>query len=516
MKNIKFVAISLACLFVIASTVPPANAQDIQPPTKPPSPEKLFDKIAVAILYNVYMMGVPWYVFRFIEPDVFTAKPNTIDADLLGKTSITIGSISQSSGDYKSLKDDFELNSLFTGTDFEFSLELPDYLPKDAIIARFDPQNLSAGKEGQLKTTLTFLYNKIPSDIALPENIVLRVNVTRYTTAGNLYLPAKGKRGIYPFCFLTGKMGVGFWFLSAIGLFGFPFGPLYSGKRTVEYSTYLDIIVNLNQTHIIEMVPPQDIRLEPDKTYSIPIKVKNLGNYVDSFNFRVSTSDDSGLLISPPPAITLSPNEEGYANLGIVTSEDFWDPGTLHSIKIDAYSIYNPDKVSSNSVILVTGGVHVSTGGAIYSIVILFVLILVIIVFFYIRRKTFEKILIKPDKPWEIPEEKKYLEKLKEKDEKQYKKVLEMMEQEYESALLWYKYYVNAAVRKRKTDKEIVEKLKTSREKTAETIKEKPEIVKKEEKPSVVSIDAEREKLRKEQAILKIIKQQEKQKRKLT
>jgi len=47
----------------------------------------------------------------------------------------------------------------------------------------------------------------------------------------------------------------------------------------------------------------------------------------------------------------------------------------------------------------------------------------------------------KPDKPWNLPEERKYLEKLKEKDKEEYNNVLKMMRDEYKSALLWYKSY---------------------------------------------------------------------------
>ncbi|MCX6666667.1 MAG: hypothetical protein NTV74_00270 [Euryarchaeota archaeon] len=522
MRYMKFITMSFVCLLVSTILIQPVIAQDVE---QPPKPDKLFDKLAVAIFNNVYIMGVPWFVFRFAEPDVFTVTPNVIEADLSKNTEVTIGVINKTSGDYKSLKD-FYLFPSFTGQDFEFSLELPDYLPKDAIRADFNPQTLNLFDEGQLKTTLIFTFANIPKDKALPENIVLRVNITKYTTAGNLYLPPKGLRGIMPFTFITGKYGTFMWFFGASGIIpGAPFGVLYGGKRTVEYTTYLDIIVKLNQTRIIDIVPPQNIELEPDKIYSIPIQVKNLGNDIDSFNFRVSTSEDSGLLISPPPAITLAPNEVGYTNLGIVTSENFWDPGTLNSIKIEAYSIFNPDKVNNNSVIIFTKGVHVSEVGAIYSAVILCVLVLVIAVFFFMRRKKFEKIVIKPDKPWEIPAEKEYLEKLKEKNKEEYNKVLEMMNEEYESALLWYKSYLEAMIKKEKqemqkakavaTEKKLVEKPKTKQSEEKKPIVIKEEKIEKISEKPVEKIEIESlEERRKQEAILRIKHEQEKQKKK--
>jgi len=84
----------------------------------------------------------------------------------------------------------------------------------------------------------------------------------------------------------------------------------------------------------------------------------------------------------------------------------------------------------------------------------------------------YEKYCIRPDKPWEIPEEKAYLDKLKKTDEEKYNEILKMMHEEYKSALLWYKYYIDATIKKIREEKN-KEKIKKKSEKLK--IKERPE-----------------------------------------
>ena len=75
---------------------------------------------------------------------------------------------------------------------------------------------------------------------------------------------------------------------------------------------------------------------------------------------------------------------------------------------------------------------------------IIVVLIILFILFYYIKSKRDQELFVKPTKPWTLPEEKKYLDKLKEKDKEEYDKVLQMMKDEYQSALLWFEDYRNS------------------------------------------------------------------------
>ncbi|EMR73361.1 hypothetical protein MBGDN05_00347 [Thermoplasmatales archaeon SCGC AB-539-N05] len=204
---------------------------------------------------------------------------------------------------------------------------------------------------------------------------MFRVNVSNYKTGGNLYLPPKGQRGLNSI----------FWFLMSISPAN-PFGKLYSGKTTLDFSINVDILVKVNRFHLIEIVPPKPMEIGPDQLTSIPVEVKNTGSHADSFNFRINTTAGNDLKISPPPALTLQPGETRQALLGVASPLTFQGPGTTHSINIEAYSIHQPDKVFTNTVIITTKGFYVSEINWIY-LAIFGIFIALRAAFFLFKRK---------------------------------------------------------------------------------------------------------------------------------
>jgi len=118
----------------------------------------------------------------------------------------------------------------------------------------------------------------------------------------------------------------------------------------------------------------------------------------------------------------------------------------------------------------------------------------------------------KPEKPWNIPEEQQHLQELKRTDKKAYEQERILMEDEFKSALLWYEWYRKSLRKKQKekTEKKQTEKLaillSTIFKKTGKPLK--TELNKK--KPRIPAED-----ITKEKAIAKIIREQEKQLKKL-
>ena len=466
MRKAIIIALFLIFLILTSIIVPSIYAKEIVESEEPR--ERLFD-IAAKLFFSatVGIFGIPWNVLRFTEPDPWIADREYIEIGFYDTTSINIGVINESTGNYKLLKD-FDYYSLFPSAEFEFTIEFPEYLPENIFIAKFDPQILQLYKEGEAKTQLT-LISKVPENLALPENIMIRVNITKYVTAQNTYLPPKHNRGIIPFCFIFGKPCTFLWFLAAIGVFGFAFGPYYSGKRVADYSMYVDLIVKLKREHLIDIITPDElIEVQPDSIYSIPIEIKNFGSHIDTFNFNVSTTFENGLTICPPPTITLNSNEITTVNLGIATSDELWDPGTLHSIKVEAYSIYEPDLSFNNTVSLVTKGIYVSENNA-ASLIFSILIIIILLIIAYLFRKTI-KTKLKAFKKFKI---KKEIGKVKESKMKQIKQKPVPAKKE-----------------------EIVE---------TEVVKEKP----------IIKLNADRkieeERRKKEKAIARIRKQQDKQ-----
>lgn len=505
------------------------------------------------------------FFMRFNEPQTFLAEPNIIDIKYLDQTEITIGAINKTSGEFILLNDEMYGDPLFPSQDYEFSLEIPEYLPDDAFVAHFQPQTLAAGpdEEGEVKTKLLITSN-IPRNTALPENIHLRVNITKYMTAGNLYLPRASGEGILGGKILDRIPIIGFlkqgnfpimWIIQAVTpLFQPPFGILYSGKRLPESPMYLDIIVKLNRYHLAEITPPGPyINMKPDELQTIPIKIKNLGSHIDCFNFRINYNSDSELIISPPSAITLGPNEVGYTSIGVASPHAFNDPGTAHRINVQAYSIYDPDESFNNTVTVITRGIYISEMITIYSAIFLTLVLIVVAFLFYRRKRFLAKKCKKPEKPWNISNEKKYLENLKKKDKKAYNEALKMMEEEYRSALMWYKDYRKYILKKTieknnlsKRSKNLIDRTLPSSKKTEKSKKqikkqkakkkkgrfsteffkksekkeEKP--IKKEEEPERIKTEEQyiqqkfkEDQRKKEKALLRIKREQEKQRRKI-
>ncbi len=519
MRYKKFVAILFVGIFLL-SIIP-------QAPAEPAEREKLYDKFFTrfwkwshdSILGpTIFQAGiVGWKPFRFQEPPFFTANPNSVDIRYLNNTEIIISSIGY-------------IKQLVTQKEYiTFDLEFPENISEITWFYTFDPPVIYPGEgKTNISTKLT-ITTRIPKDQALPKDLAFKINVTRHATFGNIWIVPQDLRMIN-----RGPYMGPFWIFAAIST---GFGKL-SGK-TSEDSVSLDIMVKENRYHLAEIVPPESVEIGPNKLISIPLEVINLGSHVDCFNFRVST--DSKLLVSPPPALTLQPNEVGHTSIGVASLRIFNDPGSARSINIEAYSIYEPEKVFNNTATVITRGVYVSVVIGYYFTMFMGVVVLFVAFIFYRRRRFLKKMCKKPEKPWTIPEEKKHLQELKKKDKNKFEKVRLMMEDEYKSAMLWYRNYCYYIIKQKKKGKRLKFKLKEKKEvkqktekiktidkkKEKESIwikltsffkkpeKKKPKQPKKEKKPVKKEEKVEEDQRVKEKVLLKILREQKKQKRKL-
>ncbi|EMR73363.1 hypothetical protein MBGDN05_00349, partial [Thermoplasmatales archaeon SCGC AB-539-N05] len=227
MRWLKRVSILFITVFLISSILPQATAQ-------PTERERLIDKALMWVFHWSYdsligtilfpPMSASWKAFRFTEPEFFAAYPNSVDIEYLDETKIIIGSKNETTGNYKSAIDDYNQHPLFPSEFFTFELIFPEGIPKDAWTYTFDPPLLIMGEEGEIKTKLRIASN-IPQNLTVSQDLLFRVNVSNYKTGGNLYLPPKGQRGLNSI----------FWFLMSISPAN-PFGKLYSGKTTLDFS----------------------------------------------------------------------------------------------------------------------------------------------------------------------------------------------------------------------------------------------------------------------------------------
>lgn len=561
MKTKKLLVITLILIFILPSIS--LNALSLQDENEEPSRNGLIDKLLDFRFKIGSIDGIGrWYVMQLRPPTPIQAYPAVVNLEYLNETTIVIGGIAPDTGTWQTLVKiaggwDWGWMSQSVSYEFEF---VPPEGYEDAWIATFDPKimSFSPNKENMdwpgaltpFKTNLTLTLNPSADPKYPTQDLNLKINIWREDVSNTLVFltpPTYPKTYREEYLERTADQPQRFfdveegdylmynlmlrWTLLIKNL------PLPDYDRRVE--NVVDILVKVTKDHYAEIIAPPPMEIQPYQLMSIPVTVKNLGSHIDTFNFRVNT-DAEGMIVTPPPVITLDPGEEGQAFVGVAAPKRFLSVGTTHTIEIEAYSIDDPETVFKNTIILSTTGIHVSGGSIYYGALLLTIFVIFIIVLLIFFRKRREKTCKKPDKPWEIPAEKKYLEKLKEKDKKEYDEILKMMEDEYKSALLWYEHCYKAIFKKRflekkkarrlkaesskiikKSEKDIqekqqkekpVEKLE-AKEQAVEEI-QKPEEVVKEPERERVDREAEMEKRKRGKTLLRIKREQEKQRRK--
>ena len=313
----------------------------------------------------------------------------------------------------------------------------------------------------------------------------------------------------------------------------------------VTYATIPLKAVSLNYAFVNALETSK--KASPKTIVYFPIEISNQGEYIDTYNFEVKDHDGTLSLISQQ-AVVLNPGEETIVKLGVLTPELFFDVGTPRRIDIIVYPTGSPSEQFETSVIVITEGFYLSPLIGMILIPIIILLIIIYFIFFYLKQKKEQELFGKPQKPWNIPIERKHLEELKQKDKEAYEKERLMMEDEYKSAMLWYDSYrqsikqekqigkskqlnlkVNEFFKKPenkkvkpekkkeekqpKKEKKPEKKVEKPKEKKEEKPKETPEIVKEQYK-AVQKRSAESER-RKQIALEKIKRAQEKQKGKI-
>jgi len=522
-----------------------------------------------------------WAVVQFKPPTPIQAYPETVNLEYLNETTIVIGGKNPDNPDewdvLVNVSGGWNWGWMSLSISYTFEFVPPDDAPEDVWIVNFDPKTITVypnrndmnwpGWDTPFKTNLTIKLNPSADPYYPTQDVNIKINVIREETSPNVltYLIPPSFPLTHTEEYLEkapkSKQGTYYWYPPTKYLLWFQIGPtlVLKNLQAIPYDrkveNVVDILVKVKKDHYAEIISPPPLEIHPYEVMSIPVTIKNLGNHNDTFNFRVSTTDKN-MIIAAPPAITLEPGEEDQALIGVAAPRTFRSVGDVSSIYLEAYSIDDPENVFKNTITLITTGVHFS-GGNIYSGVLIFIILLIVAVFLLLLlKKRRGKMSKKPDKPWDIPEEKEYLEKLKKKDKKKYNEVLKMMNDEYESARLWHQYYNDAILKKkreqrqkelskrrkersktkekvrkekkeeklklkekvRKEREEILkrrEEIKEEKKREPEPVEEEPE-VKEVEKPVLIDEKAEAEKLRKERALLTIKREQEKQRRKLS
>jgi hypothetical protein len=217
----------------------------------------------------------------------------------------------------------------------------------------------------------------------------------------------------------------------------------YSGGSNVMGTATTDVLVSVKQYHLAEVTALQQHKeVSPDSVVYFPIEVKNRGNYEDTFEFEVENESNDFLgLVSGH--ITLKPGETGQVTAMVLTPYVYlYDFGTQTSLNISAHSVYEPEKKFSTSISVTSKGFLISEMFLLTIAIIALIIIVIYLFYYYIFDRQITKLYGRPNKPWKIPKEEKYLKELRKKDKKEYDKTKKMMIDEYQSSMLWYKDHI--------------------------------------------------------------------------
>ncbi|MFO8077593.1 MAG: hypothetical protein R6U21_02980 [Thermoplasmatota archaeon] len=416
--------------FILLSTIffqfpfPSAVAEETDEKT---ASERALEQIGVFLANNVYSF------FSFGAP-ALVADPTYIEIGYNESVSFDIGLIDLKSEEFK----DDPLQKIMSSESLTFDiLQYPSDNVDNKWRIVFDPPEVNFEEGNKRKTTATLSLSSPPvgGEPIQSGELVVQINRNR------------AYKDLWHYGFM--------WFLFAfIGGWGKLSGQVDIGTPTVS------LLVKVKPYHEVIIEVPELLELQPNQIETLPIDITNLGNYKDIISFRI-ISEHEGIILSDPIDTTLQPGETKQTLLGIGVDPTLIDTGTIHEVEIKAYSLNNPNEtLTSRTVLLETRGFYVSEGNMAGFIAPFLLLVLLIIFILFRRKKNIEKIARKPEKPWILPQEKKYLEKLKEKDKEQYQKMMQQMKDEYQSALLWYNHYVKAIkAKKRKNENGFIQNI---------------------------------------------------------
>ncbi len=302
-------------------------------------------------------------------------------------------------------------------------------------------------------------------------------------------------------------------------------------------SSYIYIPVKASPTNYVEMrtsVTTKNAGLK--QMVYFDVQITNNGYYRDVF--ELDLQEENGLMgLANEQIIVMDPGETKQVTIGVLTPEKVFDPGTPNKINVYVSSIGDPSKTFVGSLVIITQGMYISPIVGLIAAPIIILLLFIFFIYYMLRVRKQQKLFVKPEKPWTIPEERTYLTELKEKDPKKYEEVLQMMKQEYQSALLWYESYKQEITRKpvvqkkqqpSKNNETLNRFSNDKKEKTKQPQKKKEEqtqpiipVEKQEEQPDIIkqqykAIDKKQLLMqqKKQKAMDKIHKQQEKQNKK--
>ena len=155
------------------------------------------------------------------------------------------------------------------------------------------------------------------------------------------------------------------------------------------------------------------------------LNMKNYGYYRDMFSLEF-VAENELIVFSTKQLFVLDPGGSDTIRISILTPEKLFDQGTPNKIEIYARSSTDQTLTLIGTIVVVTKGIYISPIAFIIAIPILALIVILYIFFIFLKDQKDRKNYGKPNKPWTTPEEKKFLQELKEKNKEEYVKTIDM------------------------------------------------------------------------------------------
>ncbi len=201
----------------------------------------------------------------------------------------------------------------------------------------------------------------------------------------------------------------------------------------------------------------QSFDLGPREVGAAGLIVTNVGVFPRFFEAQVA-ENPCDLRVTPPPTTIIPGRQSGVMSFSIQGPED----SLLYlsencSLRLTVIATDNPDREVGAIVSVVVNGWYVDPTWVFWTIGAIVAMVLLLLFVASRKARIEEELLGKPQKPWTIPVEKVYLERLKEEDPHAYYVVRHyLMEDEYRSALLWYHAFKRGTKNQRAKERMIV------------------------------------------------------------
>lgn len=186
----------------------------------------------------------------------------------------------------------------------------------------------------------------------------------------------------------------------------------------------------------------QSFTAGPDEVIEAPVRLINLGIGHRTFDMEVA-DNPCGLAVATQNGNLVQGKSEEVYTVSIETPNDKpWYFSELCTVTLRVSPSGQPDVYQQVFIGIQVNGGYVDPVWVFYTLALGLALLILFLVLARRKARIEEEILGKPQKPWTIPVEALYLKALRQRDERAWYVVRHyLMEDEYRSALLWYRAY---------------------------------------------------------------------------